>query len=339
MLDHKLRAKGIGSSEIAMLVIGEDGQPLSKWGGPHKLWRIKTGVDLPQDDKMKPWLSRGHALEPWILDRYAELTGSKLRRSPGTRQHKQYPYVVDSVDALAWAPGDGKNPTRAVEAKAPIVFTFWEEFGDEGTDEVPKQYAVQGQWHCGAWGLEFCDYPIDTSTGDIKIFTTTHDEETWMALLQVAEKFWTDHVVANKAPPVDAKEETSQWLSKRLKQKDQDIVDADDDIAKKLLEYRSKKLAAKISESELELLENQIKEAIGEHKGICVPNQPKLRVAFGMSKGRASFDLDSFCDEVAKLLPKDVELPARDDYKKRGESYRKFYTNSLLKNEPGGGSK
>ena len=32
-------------------------------------------------------------------------TGAKIRRSPGTRQHKQFHYAVDSVDAIAWMPG------------------------------------------------------------------------------------------------------------------------------------------------------------------------------------------------------------------------------------------
>lgn len=326
-LNHELRAKGIGSSEIAMLVIDDEGHPLSPWGGPHKLWRIKTGVEIP-DDSPKQWLSRGNALEPWLLACYAEDTGARLRKSPGTIQHKKFPYVVDSVDAIAWMPGDGKRPSTAVEAKAPLPFTM-----DEWSDGVPAKYMVQGQWHMGVWSLPKCDYPID-AYGKVKIFSTTNDEELWMSLVTIAEKFWVDHVESGVPPPVDATEETSQWLSRRLKQKDQDLVDADDETVKKMLRWRELKLAHDKNKEELELLGNEIKAAIGEHKGICIPDKPKLKLTFTEVGGRSSFDHEAYIMELLRrYLPEDAAPPDRNEYQKTGTPYRRFNTKALLKGE------
>ncbi|HET6496688.1 MAG TPA: YqaJ viral recombinase family protein [Thermoleophilia bacterium] len=332
-LNHELRAKGIGSSEIAMLVLDDEGKPLSRWGGPHKLWRVKTGVELPQDDTERPWLDRGKALEPWILARYAQKTGARLRASPGTVQHREYPYVVDSVDALAWHPGDGKAPSSCVEAKAPLHFQSFE-YGEEGTDQIDRQYLIQGQWHMGTWGLPKCDYPIDVGTGDIKIYTSEHDEEMWLALVSIAERFWKDHVESGVPPPVDAKDATSEWLARRLKQADSDIIDADEEIANDLRALRDLRLRKDAIEEEYAKLSNEVKVAIGEHKGICLPGIPKARVTFGEQKGRKTFNHDAYIMELLKrYLPENAAPPDRNEFFKQGAPFRVFRVSSLLKAE------
>lgn len=328
-LNHELRAKGIGSSEIAMLVIGDDGKPLSPFGGPHKLWRKKTGVELPEDEG-RPWLERGHALEPYLLNRYAAKTGARLRRAPGTVQHKTLTVVVDSADALAWMPGDGKMPSRVVEAKAPLFLTLKDEWGEEGTEQVPRQYLVQGQWHMGAWGLPVCDYPVD-GIGDIRIYTSKHDEELWLCLVEIAEKFWRDHVESGVPPPADATEETSQWLSRRLRQKDEDIIDAGEEAAKKLLAYRDLRLRVDADSADLEKLANEIKVIIGEHKGICLPGDPRSKITFASVKGRPTFHAVNYITELTKLIPPGVKIPEQADFTSVGESYRRFSPAGLLK--------
>lgn len=328
-LDHELRSKGIGSSEIAMLIIDENGHSLSPWGGPHKLWRIKTGQELPETEP-KPWLERGNALEGWILNRYATKCDARLRRSPGTKQSPKYSYAVDSVDALAWLPGDDKTPSTCVEAKAPLIFSRGE-FGEQGTDQVPRQYISQGQWHMGVWGLRKCDYPVDMGTGDIKVYHTEHDEELWRSLLMIAERFWLDHVVNNVPPPVDATEETSKWLSRRLAQRNEDLVDADEDTVKKILAYKNLRMMHDADGGKLELLANEIKLAIGEHKGICLPGQPKMRVTFTETKGRTSFDHDALILDLIKLLPPGVLPPEKQKYMKAGEPYRRLNPQAILK--------
>lgn len=333
-LNHELRAKGIGSSEIAMLVLDDDGKPLSRWGGPHKLWRVKTGVEIP-DDKERPWLDRGNALEPWILARYAQKTGARLRAGPGTRQHREYPYVVDSVDALAWDENAGKKPSACVEAKAPLLFSEMRlDCGEEGTDQIDRQVLVQGQWHMGVWDLPRCDYPIDMGTGDIKIYTSEHDEELWLALVSIAEKFWKDHVESGVPPVPDAKEATSRWLSRRLKQGDSDIMDADEDLAKKLLLLKDARLRRDTTKDEYEKLANEVKAAIGEHKGVCIPDNPKARVTFGEQKGRKSFNHDAYIQELLRrYLPENAAPPDRGEFFKQGAPYRVFRMDSLLKTE------
>lgn len=327
-LNHELRSKGIGSSEIAMLVLDENGQPLSPWGGPHKLWRIKTGQEEKDDDE-KPWLDRGNALEPWILQRYANKMSARLRRSPGARQHSKFPYVVDSVDALAWLPGDEKVPGACVEAKAPLLYSL-SKWGEEGTDDVPKEYLVQGQWHMGAWGIQRCDYPIDAG-GDIKIFTSTHDEELWMSLVMIAEKFWKDHVEANKAPAVDHTKETSRWLSRHLDQKSEDLVSADKELEEKLRMYCHLRGVHDSREKELELLANEIKEAIGDHKGVHLPEDPKARITFSFVNGRAKFDHAKYIEELIKMLPEGTTAPDRLLFTEQGVPYRQFRPQGLLK--------
>jgi len=331
-LDHALRSKGIGSSEIAMLVIGEDGKPLSPWGGPHKLWRQKTGQEIEKDPGERPWLDRGHALEGWILSRYAQLTGARLRKSPGTKQSKKFPLAVDSVDALAWMPGADEKPSCCVEAKAPLMFSIGE-WGEKGTDQIPQQYLLQGQWHMGVWELTQCDYPID-GTGDVKIYTTHHDEELWQALLQIAEKFWTDHVLTGVAPPVDASDATSEWLSKRLKQNNEDILDADAGIVKKMQEYRTVRLRYDADKKTVERLANELKEAIGERKGLCLPGEPKAKITFNSQKNKAALNQGGVIDALYSLIPEEMQPDMdelRSQFTRPAGEHRVFRPAGLLK--------
>jgi predicted phage-related endonuclease len=308
-----------------MLVV-EDEKPLSKWGGPHKLWRIKTGRE--ESNIKGPWLDRGLALEPWLLNRLAEKLDAKLKRSPGTRQHPKFPRMVDSVDALVWV-NDNKKPDACAEAKAPLVYTLGE-WGEENTDEMPKPYVLQGQMHMGVWDLPKCYYPID-AVGDIRVYETEHDQELWECLCMIVEKFWRDHVEPDIPPPVDGHIETSQWLSKRLKQHNQDIIDADEETVKKILEYREIRLRYDADEDKLDELANEIKMAIGGHKGICLPDNPKARITFGETKGRKRFDHDAFIQRLVQLLPDDVAPPDRNEFMVQGAAYRTFRPSNLLK--------
>jgi hypothetical protein len=184
----------------------------------------------------------------------------------------------------------------------------------------------------GAWGLPYCDYPID-AIGDVRIYTSKHDEELWLCLVEIAEKFWRDHVVSGIPPPVDATEETSQWLSRRLKQKDQDIIDADEETAKKMLAYRALRLVCDADNENLEKLANEIKAAIGEHRGICLPGDPKAKITFNEVKGKASFHSELYIAELVKMLPEGVAAPERQSFTSVAGSYRRFLPTSLLKGD------
>ena len=243
MLDHKLRAKGIGSSEIAMLL------GISKWGGPHALWRRKTDREQSKDSSI---MARGRYIERAVLDWYEDENGTIIR-DPGTKQHWLYPWVVDSVDAI-------RDDVCCVEAKTahPSTHREWD-------DGVPMLYAAQCHWHCAVWGLPYCDVPVDFGH-EFKLFRVDYDDALFERMAAIAGEFWDRHVLADVEPEPDPDHETSKWLSANRVQDGDDIRDATESEVELLLEYRDVKESMKRKDE----LEVKIKETIGADAGIRI---------------------------------------------------------------------
>jgi len=329
--DHAKRSKGIGSSEIAMLLTKELGNgkvvPLSPWGGPHKLWRRKTGREdwSPDSDAMR----RGRFLEKAILEMYASTYGYRLE-SPPTKRHESYSYVVDSVDALAFK-GPGEQHKRTVEAKT-AVWVKQGEWGDEGTDQVPKYYIVQCQWHEGVWPSEdrICDVAV-LLNGVEKYYHVAYDEDLYMALVCEAEKFWYDHVLKDKEPEIDGYPETSEWLQKRITHIEEGLVDADNEMSAIMLRYRELRLLQNEHKSEMSLLENKIKQAIGSQEGIVIPGT-KQKITWKKAKESTGLMKIKMAEDYLDGLGEKEKQEAIEKYGVIKEGSRRFLTESLLKN-------
>jgi len=324
-LDHKLRSKGVGSSEIAMLIADKEGKPISPYGGPHKLARIKKGFQDAAEDT--PATLRGKYFEPALLKFYADTTGREFRQVP-TRRLEKHPVVVDSVDAIAGEPSvfDGdtyrSDQVRCVEAKT-THFVKRDEWGEPGTDQIPKHYILQCQWHCGAHMTPICDVPVDLG-GTLEIYTVRFDQKLFEHMVEVAEKFWRDYIETDKMPPPDADMETSRWLARRLEQRHNDYIPASEELKRLLLSYREAKLTYDAMSEAVTRMENQIKVAIGEHAGIEIPDTGQ-RVSFKEQRGRISVNWK----EIAMQLGADDQLIRK--YTSHSASYRVFRPRGLLK--------
>jgi len=238
-LDHKKRSNGIGSSEIAMLL------GISPWGGPHRLWRKKLKLEKDEHTSV---MRRGVYLERAILDWYSDEHGVELSY-PGTIRHPDYPWVVDTVDAIVVG-------VRCVEAK-----TRHKDWGGE----VPLYYQAQCQWHMGCHDLDLCDVPVDTGW-DFETLTVERDRELFEKMVEIARVFWINHIETKIPPPLDQDAATSKWLNANVRQNTDRIRVATNDEVALLMQYRNLKLAQK----EIAEFEVRIKEAIGNDDGLNI---------------------------------------------------------------------
>jgi predicted phage-related endonuclease len=326
---HKTRSKGVGSSEIAMLIIDESGQPLSPYGGPHTLWRRKMGLD--PDQEATGAMERGTRFEPVIAQWWADARGYTIKR-PTTLRHKDHPYCVDSCDFIAY---DGKaikeNARGCVEVKA-ITPTNRHQWGEPGTDQLPAIYAVQGQWHMEHHALPWCEYPVDTGW-DRQDYVLQRDRELFLALAAIAEKFWRDHIEGEKEPPADGHDSTSKWLARRIAVERDEIVEAPPEIVAKMLDLRECALEAKALKGRIDLLENEIKQAVGDAAGLYVPGT-KQRITYKERQGRSFVAWDAL---LLSLWGESDEAKARlaqmkQEFTRRGKPYRQLDKRSLLGN-------
>lgn len=353
-LDQKKRSKGIGSSEIGMIIYVEDAngdmKPLSPYGGKHKLWRRKTGKEPEQAGR--DYMRRGQYLEPALINWFCDDKEIAWYKPP-TINHPDYYYVVDSVDGLSYPKGTSQaamkagkiKPLRCIEAK---VLTGWakEGFGDEGTDEIPETYLVQSQWHIGAHKPEemACDFPVDVD-GRRRDYLVQFDEELYLALVMEAEKFWVDYVEKDVEPPVDDYADTTSWLSRYLKQKQGvGLLEADEEQVKLLLKYREMALKLSDGEAALEEVKEKLMRAIGEYDGIVIPGT-KQKVLWKMSKDSKSVDWKVVAEGLAQRLMVDGKLTGeqfteiQEQHVKVRQGSRRWTPTSLLKNDAGNGAK
>lgn len=313
---QKKRSKGIGSSEIAMLVYLPDEhgdlKPLSPWGGRHTLWRRKTGKD--DEKKAASYMTRGQYMEDGLMNWYAHDTGIAWAK-PKTVRHSEFPYVVDSCDGLTFpkgtavkamkeyiSKGTGVQALRCLEAKTSSVWKR-DEWGEAGTDEVPAYYLVQCQWHMGNHVTQerICDVPMDNGTKRSD-YHVHFDEELWMSLVGMAERFWVDYVVADKEPPVDDYGETTKWLSNYMKNRDGlGLLEAGNAEVKLMLQYKDVNQQLVDSGGTLDELKEKLMRAIGEYDGIIVPDT-KAKIIWKQSKDTMGIDWKNVAEQLAQQM-------------------------------------
>lgn len=322
---QKIRAKGVGSSEIAMLVMKEDGSPLSPYGGPHTLWRRKLGMDGPKS--VTGSMHVGNVYEKATAQDWAKTNGYKLKKAP-TVQMPDRPVVVDSVDFLAFESGDD-GAAGCVEVKVANMMKnhLW---GKPGTDEVPLEFAVQGQWHCGAHKSPWCAFPRFDGFQRTDYYLDA-DTAIFEGLVAIAEKFWQDFVLTGNEPTADAFDDTSKWLARRFAGNVQEkMLQADAAMIDKLLELRELAIFAADYEKRLKALENEIKQAIGDSEGIIIPDT-KQKVTFKSRVGKSRLDVAGLLNDVCEGNEKAIEeLKAK--HTQAGAPYRVFLKTALLKN-------
>lgn len=145
--------------------------------------------------------SIGLIVEPAILNMY-EMRNPGLtvhRNGLEIRRHPKYPFIGATRDAYAVSEfGD----RRTVEAKNVNVFKR-QEWGDEGSDQVPAIFAAQGVQQmlvCAGEGFgTFCDFAVFFGGNDFKVFTVAYDAALAAQIIEVLCIFWNS--VEKRIPP------------------------------------------------------------------------------------------------------------------------------------------
>lgn len=133
---HAIRATGLGGSDAA----GALG--ISPWVTPYQLYAEKAeGIARsPIDPAAAEW---GHLLEDAVAEKWSRITGQPIARVATTLRSPAFPFMVASLDrAIApCEPIPGRIP-GVLECKT-SGFLNPDEWGEDGSDEVPQHYLVQ----------------------------------------------------------------------------------------------------------------------------------------------------------------------------------------------------
>lgn len=199
------RRSGIGGSDIAAIC------GLSPWRTAVDVYIDKT-AEMPAEVDSMPvgagsQLWWGSQLEATIGRAYALATGRRIRRCNVQLSHPEMPHLIGNVDFLCfcedgrtpWTRSKGVRTTRAVEIKN--VRYPSEQWGPDGSDEIPAYYQAQVQWYMGLMPtVEVVDLCALFGGSELRIYHIFRDDDVIGGLQTIGDRYWRDHV-EQKNPP------------------------------------------------------------------------------------------------------------------------------------------
>lgn len=258
----KERQQGIGGSDVAAIL------GLSKWKTPLQVWQDKINPIVIDENKEINNMMIGSMLESTVLDLYEYKMNSQLDIKPVTVIHsdkmenqgffksKKYPWLLAHLDGLATS----ADIYRVVEAKTTGFYS--NEWGDQGTDQIPVQYKLQVALYCLVMAelhkvpyIE-ADIAVLGSTHDFRVYHYDRDLALEEEIITKTHDFWHNFVLTKQAPPATTQDDINNLY--RIATKDK-IILADTVTSNATYDLKELKQQIKDLEARKERLENQIK--------------------------------------------------------------------------------
>ena len=209
------RRAGVTASEIAVIM------GLSPYGSPYRLYHQKLGI-LPADDDNAA-MERGRVLEPYIAEKWQQAHPDLYAGGTGRElfAHPERPWQMATPDRMIYDWRLNPDLVHPV-AHGPVLSVLEckvdggsDEWGDEGSDEIPVHYRCQVLWQCRVMGvrrwhaacLRIRDWRVLTYTGEI-------DEaaEADLTLMEGEAIAFRERLEAGDPPDVDWRPATTAAL-------------------------------------------------------------------------------------------------------------------------------
>jgi putative phage-type endonuclease len=238
----ELRRKHLGSSDVAAIL------GLDRFRNAYDVWLEKTGqVDEQKENEA---MQAGTFFEDGVL-RFAEEKLGPLKRNQ-YRVATGFP-LASNIDALVV----GSN--EPVEAKTAGLFSrLPEDWGDEGTDEIPDYIIIQTHVHMICVEREICHVPTFLGGRGFQLFRVNWDNEIMDVIRDKSLDFW-ENFVENKQPPPDVM--PSIEVAKRMKRLPGKIVEIETQIVQNWLNAKDNLKYANLMK---EGAESEMLAALGE---------------------------------------------------------------------------
>lgn len=187
LTEQQLQARraGIGGSD-AGAVLG-----LNRWKTPLDVYLEKIGEADPQADNDATYW--GNVLEDVVAAEYARREGVRVRRRNMTMASPEHPFMLANVDRTV----DGQR--KVLECKTAGQYMS-DEWGPDGSDQVPDSYLVQVTHYMMVTGYQQADLAVLIGGRDFRIYRIGYDRELADMIAEHEAQFWHEHVEA-RVPP------------------------------------------------------------------------------------------------------------------------------------------
>lgn len=241
------RREGIGGSDAAA-VLG-----VSPWLSRLGLWELKRG--LREGDPPTERMQWGTRLEPAIIMAYEERTGYRVARYNDRPQvHPNYPFMRGTPDGI--------TPDRLIEVKA--IGRLSDEWGEEGTADIPAHYYAQVQHYMALEDEELCDVVVLVGGQELKVWTVPADEPFQLALVEQERDFW-ESVKTGVPPEPDGSEDARRALQTLYPRAERDEIEATPEITAAAQLYIVERSIRTEAEKAQEVHAQKLMAYIGDH--------------------------------------------------------------------------
>lgn len=243
------RSKGLGGTDMAAIL------GISPWASPLDVYLDKLGLSEPREQTSRMRL--GQLMEAVVAQLYTEQTGIELQEVGFVVSHEAS-FMCGSPDRIA------TDWSRGVEIKA-YLFNH-DEWGEPGTDQVPRYVVVQCAWYMMLMNVDVWDVAALLGS-DTRLYTIKRDRAFEAFLKAKACEFWNDNII-NRVPPEPNKASDSKLMQSIFPSHDEGMIIANDNTRGLAMEIISMSAMVKATEELLELKKAALKNIIGSNKGI-----------------------------------------------------------------------
>lgn len=306
------RRKGVTASEIAVIM------GLSPYSSPYALYHQKLGILPPDGDQAV--FERGRVLEPYIAEKFAAAHPDLLVVGDGRSlfRHDDRPWQLATPDRLIaddmrfdFVPGfvvEEFEPSAVLETKTDAGSDEW---GEEGTDEIPVHYRCQVLWQMDVMGVSRAYVScLDPARWRIREYVIEHDPAvplgydvthtldatgklcdlcTDILAMRVAATEFLDRMDRQDPPDVDWRPATAY----ALKQLHPSVEEVDVEVRRMpIIQYRAACKAFKAAERRKKEAENRLRLLLGSghrivsaHTGEVIARRDVYEVGESVRKG------------------------------------------------------
>jgi len=245
----------LGGSDIGVIV------GLNRWKTPYQLWEEKTGRRVDDADSL-PMRFGTHA-ESFVASEYTRATGRRVERFNAMLRHPSAP-IGGHIDRLVIPEGKSRaavrgriNTDRGLECKTTSSYVLGRdsEWGPDGSDQVPESYLLQCATYLALTGCAWWDLAALIGNHELRVYELRRDEELEQGIIEIADKWWTDHVLADVPPdPTTEAEARQRWRAHQPGK----ILVVDGTTVDLLKALAAAKVRVKTAESEEQSIKDQL---------------------------------------------------------------------------------
>lgn len=271
------RKNGIGGSDVASIM------GLNKYSSPLNVWLIKTGREESPDLSDNQAVEWGNRLEDVVADKFAdEHPELQVRRRNATMVSIKRPWAFANIDR--WVT-DGKGNVGILEVK-----TVGMRRAADWDNGVPLYYLTQVMHYMSVTGYKYAWVAVLIGGQEFREYYIERDDQDIQAINDAVDTFWRDFVETDTAPALIGNDpEANALLSQHSDPSTEFIAMLDEDVSM-LDELQEIKDQMDDLKHRKTLIENQIKDLIGDNKGIETETK---RITWVRST-RSSFDKKAF---------------------------------------------